>query len=65
MQIVARSPLATRHIKYLVRGAQQWPVDDGMARERTLFCDLMVSPAGLEAMRQMVEEDVDIRDVGK
>ena len=64
-QIVAHSPLATRHIKHLVRGAQQWPVDEGMARERTLFCDLMVSPEGLEAMRLMVEEDVDIRDAGK
>jgi enoyl-CoA hydratase/carnithine racemase len=64
-QIAGHSPRASGHIKALVRGATQWPEDDGLARERTLFCDLMVAPEGLEDMRHMVDGDKDIRDLGK
>ena len=61
-QIVARSSRATAHIKQLVRGAQEWSAEEGLAKERTLFCDLMVAPQSLDAMRHMVESGGDIQD---
>jgi enoyl-CoA hydratase/carnithine racemase len=64
-RIVEHSSLATGHIKQLVRGAHEWMPDEGLARERTLFCDLMVAPQSLEAMQKMVDGDLDIRDVKK
>ena len=64
-EIVSQSPRATAHIKKLVRGAQDWPVAEGLAIERTLFCDLLVAPESLQAMREMEEGSGDIRDKGK
>jgi enoyl-CoA hydratase/carnithine racemase len=63
--IVGHSPRATAHIKQLVRGAHEWPAEEGLAIERTLFCDLMVAPESLEAMGQMAEGGGDIRGAGK
>lgn len=56
------SSLAVAHIKRLVRGVPDGSVEEGLALERTLFCDLMVSPEGLEAMRGMVESGGEITD---
>jgi enoyl-CoA hydratase/carnithine racemase len=62
-RIVERSPRATAHIKQLVRGAHDWSPEEGLAIERTLFCDLMTAPEAIEAMGQMVESGGDIREV--
>lgn len=42
---------AASHIKALVRGAHSCD-DDGFARERTLFCDLMVQPDAVRLLAQ-------------
>jgi enoyl-CoA hydratase/carnithine racemase len=63
-RIVGHSPRATAHIKQLVRGAHDWSPEEGLAIERTLFCDLLVAPQSIEAMAQMVEGGVDIRVSG-
>jgi enoyl-CoA hydratase len=62
-QIAAQAELATGHIKGLVKAASQVPAEDGFARERTLFCDVMVSDEGQAAMQKMVEEGGDIREM--
>jgi enoyl-CoA hydratase/carnithine racemase len=41
------------HIKRLVRGATARPLDDGLADERTLFCDLVVDAETLDRMAEM------------
>lgn len=69
MQIAGRladlSPRAVGHIKDLVRGIHDRSPDDGFARERTLFCDLMVSERGLQEMGDMVAGRRDIRATGQ
>lgn len=51
---LADRPLAAlAHVKRLVRSAARVPFAQGLAEERTLFCDLMVNPATIEHMRQM------------
>ncbi|MFT4520596.1 MAG: enoyl-CoA hydratase/carnithine racemase [Halioglobus sp.] len=62
-RIVDHSGRAAAHIKQLVRGAHDWSAEEGLANERTLFCDLMVAPDSLESMRDMVDNDKDIRDL--
>lgn len=57
-----RSSRAFAHIKKLVRGAANTAIDDGLAEERTLFCDLMVDPRSLSEMGDMVTGKRDIRD---
>jgi enoyl-CoA hydratase len=57
-----RSPRALAHIKKLVRGAASTMIDDGLAQERTLFCDLMVDPRALLEMGNMDAGRRDIRD---
>jgi enoyl-CoA hydratase len=60
---LARKPArALAHVKRLVRGAHAIPLAEGLANERTLFCDLMVQPEALELMRAMNEGAHDIRD---
>ena len=60
---IARQPaLAIRHIKRLVRGAQDTPMQEGLALERTLFLDLMVRDEAIERMTRMNAEKRDIRD---
>lgn len=60
---IARQPaLAIRHIKQLVRGAHDMPLQEGLALERTLFLDLMVRDEAIERMTRMNAEGRDIRD---
>ena len=47
----------------LVRGVAHGSPEDGLARERTLFCDLMVSREAQALMATMVEGERDIRDM--
>jgi len=58
----AKPPLALAHIKRLVRGTLSRPLDDGLADERTLFCDLMVSQESIDRMAAMNAGTRDIRD---
>ncbi|MDF2366701.1 enoyl-CoA hydratase/isomerase family protein [Sneathiella sp.] len=60
--LASRSPRAISHIKDLIQGIDDRPVEDGFARERTLFCDLMVDERGLEEMGKMAAGKRDIRD---
>jgi enoyl-CoA hydratase/carnithine racemase len=53
-QMSGKSARALAHIKYLVRGSAEWERDEGLAKERTLFCDLMVSPSSQDEMQAMV-----------
>ena len=57
-----KSPLATRHIKELVRTATDMSINDGLQKERTLFLDLLVSDEALDLMSQMNQGVRDIRD---
>lgn len=57
-----KSPLAIRHIKELVRTATETPLNEGLARERTLFLDLLVSNDARRLMHDMNEGLRDIRD---
>ncbi len=52
-RIAAQPPRAIAHVKRLVRGAAGRPLEQGLADERTLFCDLMVSDEAIERMRAM------------
>jgi enoyl-CoA hydratase len=60
--LASRSPRAVSHIKDLIQGVNNRSAEDGFARERTLFCDLMVDERGLEEMRKMAAGERDIRD---
>ncbi|GIW13954.1 MAG: enoyl-CoA hydratase [Tepidiforma sp.] len=54
---------AVGHIKRLVRAAGSGtPLEDGLALERTLFLDLLLSDEALERMARMNADDLDIRD---
>lgn len=61
-ELARKSPLAVRHIKQLVRTATETPLADGLAQERTLFLDLMVSDEAYNLMSQMNQGLRDIRD---
>jgi enoyl-CoA hydratase/carnithine racemase len=61
-EMASMSPLAAGHIKRLVRATPETPLEEGLALERTLFLDLLVSDAGLELMTRMNAEGRDIRD---
>lgn len=63
-QFAGQSALATGHIKRLVRSVGSMPQEQGLAMERTLFCDVMVSADSLDAMNNMVTKEVDIRKAG-
>lgn len=60
--LASRSPRAINHIKDLIQGVNNRSAEDGYARERTLFCDLMVDDRGLEEMGKMAAGERDIRD---
>lgn len=53
---------ALAHIKYLVRGSSGRDLDEGLADERTLFCDLMVNPDSLDLMARMNAAEMAITD---
>jgi len=54
-RIAGAHPRATAHVKRLVRGARDRPLAQGLADERTLFCDLMVDGGSIERMHAMNE----------
>ncbi len=61
-EITSKPATAVAHIKRLVRSAIATPIDDGLALERTLFLDLLVSDDALRLMHQMNEGSHDIRN---
>ena len=61
--VAAKSPRAVAHIKRLVRGVAEVTPAEGMANERTLFCDLMVRDEALAAMDAWCRGERDIRDL--
>lgn len=60
-QLERRSGRAIGHIKALVREHSRGPLDQGLAAERTLFCDLMVSDEAAVALDQVAGGKRDIR----
>ena len=62
-EMAALPARAAGHIKRLVRGTPETPLADGLALERTLFLDLLVSDEGLELMSRMNAGNLDIRGV--
>lgn len=62
-QLAAKSPRAISHTKRLAHLAADAPLAVGLAAERTLFCDLLVSQDGLDAMATINSGKRDIRDV--
>jgi enoyl-CoA hydratase len=62
-EIASKPPLAVAHIKKLARSAVSTPLEDGLALERTLFLDLLVSAAALDLMTRMNQGTNDIRSV--
>jgi len=60
-QLAAKPPRAIAHIKRLARAAQILPRDAGMSLERTLFCDLLVSPESIERMAALNAGKGDLR----
>lgn len=61
-KLAAKSPEALAHIKQLVRGVDEWSLADGLAKERTLFCDLMTGDAGLDAMKRFVKSQKPLQE---
>lgn len=62
-EIAAQPPNAVAHIKRLVRMATSTPLDEGLALERTLFLDLLVSDSANALMARMNQGDNDIRHI--
>ena len=60
--LARKSPKALGHIKRLVRSTADRPLEEGLADERTLFCDLMVDERALKEMGDMASGKRDIRD---
>jgi enoyl-CoA hydratase len=61
-QIEAVPSRACANIKRLVRNAPRWRHDEGMAAERTLFCDCMVDPMAQPLMDDVVRGKRTIAD---
>ncbi|MEP7216788.1 MAG: enoyl-CoA hydratase-related protein [Anaerolineaceae bacterium] len=61
-ELADKAPLAVAHIKRLVRMSAETPLAQGLALERTLFLDLLVSDDALRLMTEMNEGRRDIRD---
>ncbi|GIK82683.1 MAG: short-chain-enoyl-CoA hydratase [Alphaproteobacteria bacterium] len=59
--LAGKPPRALAHIKRLVHEAFDAPLDDRLAVERTLFCDLLVSADALDAMARIQATHGDIR----
>lgn len=56
-----KHPKAAAHIKSLVRGSTQRSLEEGLADERTLFCDLMVDQTSINLMAKMNSGDIEIK----
>lgn len=52
-QLASLAPRAVSHVKRLVRMAASQGLAEGLAHERTLFCDLMVDDASVALMAEM------------
>ena len=61
-ELAEKAPLAVAHIKRLVRMSAETPLREGLALERTLFLDLLVSDDALRLMTEMNDGHRDIRD---
>ena len=61
--LAAKPPLALAHIKRLVRAAAGRAQADGLADERTLFCELLTSDGAIERMAEMNAGNRDIRTI--
>ena len=62
-ELAAKPPLSIAHIKRLVRMTPETSLEDGLALERTLFLDTLVSDDGFRLMSKMNDEGLDIRRV--
>jgi enoyl-CoA hydratase/carnithine racemase len=62
LRLAEKSPAAVGYIKQLIRGAAQWPLEEGLAKERTLFCDLMTASSGLDQMSRFVASESQLQD---
>jgi enoyl-CoA hydratase len=62
-ELAAKPPKSVAHIKRLVRASVETPLAEGLALERTLFLDTLVSDDGLNLMAKMNAEGLDIRRV--
>lgn len=60
-ELAAKPAAALAHVKRLVHGALAMPLAQGLAAERTLFCDLMVRPEAIDRMHEMNAGTRDIR----
>lgn len=61
-ELVRKPARALANIKALIRTSLEQPLDQGLADERTLFCDLMVHSPSLQRMQKMNQQGLDIRD---
>ncbi len=61
-ELAEKPARALAHIKALIRAALEQPLAQGLAAERTLFCDLLVHEPSLARMERMNREGLDIRD---
>lgn len=52
-ELAALPPRAVSHVKRLVRAAAGQGLAEGLAAERTLFCDLLVDPDAIERMSDL------------
>ncbi|MDP6952741.1 MAG: enoyl-CoA hydratase/isomerase family protein [Alphaproteobacteria bacterium] len=59
--LAAKPPVALVHIKRLIRGATSRPLDDGLADERTLFCDTVIQDEAIALMADLNSGARDIR----
>lgn len=60
-EMASKPARASGHIKRLVRASLETPLDEGLALERTLFLDLMVTDEANRLMSKMNAENLDIR----
>jgi enoyl-CoA hydratase/carnithine racemase len=60
-ELAAKSPLAVKHIKRLIRNAGQQSLANDLALERTLFLDLLVSTEADKLLQEFVDGVRDIR----
>ncbi len=61
-EIAAKPERAMANIKRLIRGSLSRPLAEGLADERTLFCDVMVDAETIELMAEMNAGRRTIRD---
>ena len=62
-EMASKPAKASGYIKRLVRMSVETQLNEGLALERTLFLDLLVSDEGYRLMSMMNDDDLDIRRV--